>query len=363
MSATPSPLRYVVGLDVAKADVQACLSRLDDQQRVTVKATRKFNNDANGHQALREWVGQHTKANPRPVSYVMEASGVYHEALAWYLHGDGQPLSILLPRRAKQFFQSLGHKSKTDPLDAKALAHMGCVLALPAWNPPSPTLAQLRKRTRQYEALQHTRTRIANQLHAQQHTHQPDKLLVTQLKALLRLIDKQLLQMTKAIEVLVKADGTLAAKFAHLTSIKGVGLLTAAVLVAETDGFALMENHRQLTSYAGYDVVETQSGQHRGRTRISKQGNSRLRRAMFMPAFCVVSQNVGAFVGLYERVLARNGCKMKAYVAVQRKLLTVLMALWKTNAPFDEHYQNKVAPTSGATQDEAAQDVLLLLEA
>ena len=98
-------------------------------------------------------------------------------------------------------------------------------------------------------------------------------------------------------------------KVAQICTIKGVGLLTVANLITETNEFALFDNQRQLVSYSGYDVVENQSGKRAGRTRISKRGNSRIRRALHMSALQVVRYDQKPFVGLYKRVFERTKIK------------------------------------------------------
>ncbi|MXV53215.1 transposase [Pedobacter sp. HMF7647] len=127
----------------------------------------------------------------------------------------------------------------------------------------------------------------------------------------------------------------MAEKVRKICTIKGVGLLTAATILAETNGFALFGNARQLVSFAGLDVEENQSGKHIGNTRITKKGNSHIRRILYMPAFVTVTHQVKPFMDLYQRTLSKHGIKMKSYVAVQKKLLVVIYALWKKNEAFD----------------------------
>src|SRR5690606_19570788 len=112
-------------------------------------------------------------------------------------------------------------------------------------------------------------------------------------------------------------------------------------IVAETGGFELFENQKQLVSYSGYDVIENQSGQRVGRTRISKQGNTHIRRILHFAAFNMVRYEVGSFHQLYQRVYDRTKIKMKAYVAVQRKLLCLIYALWRNDSVFDAGYITK----------------------
>jgi transposase len=145
----------------------------------------------------------------------------------------------------------------------------------------------------------------------------------------------------EAISETVKQNEVLKQKVELLCSIKGVGELTAATIIAETNGFALFENQKQLESYSGYDVIENQSGDHVGKTKISKKGNSHIRRILHMASLNVVTYNVKPFVNLYERVYPKTNIKMKGYVAVQRKLLVILYTLYKKNQKFDPNYLEK----------------------
>lgn len=117
-------LRYCVGLDISKDTLQVCLSVIDASGRVTVKATTKVVNKPTGFTALRNWAVRHRKLD-LPLTYLMESTGVYHEAVAWHLHQHDQQVSILLPNKAKHYLKSLGYKSKNDKIDAQGLSRMG----------------------------------------------------------------------------------------------------------------------------------------------------------------------------------------------------------------------------------------------
>ena len=119
------------------------------------------------------------------------------------------------------------------------------------------------------------------------------------------------------------------------------GIHTVATILAETNGFLLFKNAGQLISYAGYDVVQNESGTHIGKTRISKKGNSRIRRALHLPALNVVRYEVAPFMQLFNRTLDKHHIKMKSYVAVQKKLLVIIYALWKKQQAFYDKCINK----------------------
>lgn len=354
-------LKYALGVDVSKDEHQVCLSVIDDQQRVTIKASRKFANTLKGFQQLESWLQKQRKLE-LPLVILLEATGVYHEQLAWFLHQKAYALSIILPNKAKAYLKAIGLKSKNDSIDAAGLARMGAEQRLPLWQPCSEQLAKLKMLSRHYESLQHTKTGLNNQLHALEHAYQPEKTVISSLQRLLKEIDRQLERTEKRIETLLKKDAALQEKVEQITtSIKGLGIKTVVTIIAETDGFSTIQNQRQLTSYAGYDVVENQSGKRVGKTKISKKGNSHIRRAMHMPALNMVRYEVKPFAGLYERIYARTGIKMKAYTAIQRKLLMLIYTLWKKNQAYQEDfYTDKTVVITSATNASSNDEPKLL---
>jgi transposase len=119
-----------------------------------------------------------------------------------------------------------------------------------------------------------------------------------------------------------------------LTSIPGIGLTTAIVVVAETNGFILVENERQLASYAGPDVVQRQSGLSAHATRISRRGNVRLRTALYLPAVSSLRYNPQQ-IAFYARLRARQPNGKPGVIAVMRKLLVLCYSLWKNDCAYD----------------------------
>jgi transposase len=337
--------RQSVGLDVSSREFKAAFDVMDSQQQVKIKATHSFENASGGFKELDRWVQKHSDPTA-PITFTMEATGVYYENLAWHLHQKGHTVSVVLPNKARKYMQSLGIKSKNDTIDAKGLALMGAQQQLKPWKPVSEQLLQLRHLTRHLESLQRLSTVFGNQHHALEHSRVGSKLVNKHLRQSKKTIERQVDEVKAAIISLVEKDEQLRPRIKNICKIKGVSVLTVAVIVAETNGFATFENQRQLVSYAGYDVVENQSGKHVGKTRISKKGNSHIRRALHMPALNVVRYERHPFVDLYNRVFERSKIKMKGYVAVQKNLLTIIYALWKKNEAFDENYRSK-QDTSG----------------
>lgn len=331
-------LRYSLGLDVDKVGFKACLKSQEENTRGVVRGSKSFSNNAEGFQELCKWIIKHRKSQTSEIKIVMEATGVYHEHLAWYLYQQDYRVSIILPLRAKRYIQSLGIKSKNDEIDAQGLADMGLQQDLELWQPCSKHILILRSLTRQLEMLMESRTVFINQLESFTHQTHCDKMVIKSLKSLIKTIEKDIDKLKKRIMQFVNEDAELSKKYKLVEPMKGLAMITFATLVAETGGFELFESQAQLVSYAGYDVVENKSGSRVGKTRISKKGNTHIRRIMFMAAFNVVRYKVSPFYQIFERVYEKTKVKMKAYVAVQRKLLCIIYALWKNDSIFDPEY-------------------------
>ncbi|MDJ1473862.1 transposase, partial [Xanthocytophaga flava] len=185
---------------------------------------------------------------------------------------------VILANKARAYLKSMGYKSKNDKLDAKGLAQMCAEKTLPCWKPVSKAIYHLRSLTRLHEDLQIQKTALTNRLHALQASMYELKQASKSLRMVLKSITAQLQSLEEQIRQVIEKDPQLAKKYSCVNSIKGIGLMTFAVIVAETDGFALIENQAQLCSYAGYDVIENQSGKRVGMGRISKKGNAHIRR-------------------------------------------------------------------------------------
>lgn len=328
-------LKYSVGLDVSSKKIDGCFSVIDTMQKVTIKSTIVISNNSNGFKLLENWIIKHLKETSIPLVICMEATGVYYESCALYLFKKNYKVSVVLPNKAKKYLQAIGLKSKNDSIDAKGLAQMGAEQALKLWQPLGEYFYELRQYTRQYQNIQEQKTIFNNQLHSLKHGMYSNKTIVKQLEKCIKLFDEQLNELEKRIQEHINSNSEIKQKAINICKIKGIATLSLATVLAETNGFELFESVKQLVSYAGFDVIENQSGNRVGRTKISKKGNSRIRRILFMPAFTVVSCKQKPFLDLYNRTYERHGIKMKSYVAVQKKLLVIIYSLYKNNQEYN----------------------------
>lgn len=329
-------LKYGIGIDVSMDKFDACVSIIDLEQRVTIKAQSSFANNLKGFDAFYTWSVKIMKL-PLPVVFLMEATGIYYEQLAWYLHIKKASVSIVLPNKAKKYKEALGLKSKTDRIDAQGLARMTCEQQCSLWKPLSDNLYLLRLVTRQIQSITEQTTALSNQLHALQYGMLRDKSVEKMYETQLTLLQKHKKELQLKVESIISSDKLLKQKFEKICKIKGLGVQSLAVIVAETNGFVSFENAAQLVSYSGYDVVANESGKRIGKTKISKQGNSRIRRSLHFPAFNMIKYEVGSFKNLYDRIYERTKIKMKGYTAVQKKLLVIVYTLWKKDQEFNNN--------------------------
>ena len=329
--------KYSVGCDISKDTFNVCILEVDQEMESKVKASHKFNNETKGFKEFESWVKKH-KRHDVQTGFYMEATGVYYENLAWYLFEQEYNVYVLLPYKTKYYLKSIAIKSKNDKIDAQGLAHMGAQQKHNPWRPHSKSIYTLRSLTRQHENVTKLKTGLENQLHAIEYSAVRNAIVKKQLKATIRLLEKQLDELADEISNLIDTDEKLNQKYSHIDPLRGISKLSWATIIAETSGFETFENQRQLVSYAGYDVVENQAGKHVGKTKISKKGNSRIRRILYMPSLVSVRLKEPVLYNLYQRVYNRTGIKMKGYVAVQKKLLVLIYHIWKNDKAFQSDY-------------------------
>jgi transposase len=333
-------VKQVAGIDVAQKELVVSLGRMNGLIEFEIYAFKTFVNKPSGFTALGVWIKKHTDQQIK-VSFVMEATGVYHERLAYYLSDQGHQVSIVLPNKISNYAKTLDVKTVTDKTASQAICQFGLEKKLEVWQKPKKIFRDLKQLTRERDQLVAERTVTKNQLHAEQAEAFPNERSLIRLKQRLQLFNSQEKEIRYDITEIVKKDKELVEKIENITSLPGVGKLTAVITIAETNGFELIKNSSQITSYSGLDVKEKLSGTSvKGKPKISKRGNRHLRKAMYMPALTAI-RNDERFKAIFVRLVSKHGIKMKAAVAVQRKLLELIYTLWKTDTRYDKAYLQK----------------------
>jgi transposase len=331
-----SLFKQCVGIDISKSKFTACVCQYYISGNQQLSDVRDFDNNKTGFNQFVKWSRLHLSKEIPPL-YLMEATGVYYEQLAYHLHRIHLPVTVVLPNKAKHYALSLNIKTKNDAMDAQMLAKMGCMQKLHIWTPPSPIYRSLRSLTRFSSSLIKQRTVLRNHLEALNSSENPLPSIIKVHTKWIKDIDKALEDNTREIRMLIEKDNELSEKIKKLETIKGVGFATIVVILAETQGFELITSRKQLASYAGLDVVERLSGSSiYGKTRISKKGNSHIRSALYFPAI-VASRYNKPLREDYNRIIGKNlECKKIGITALQRKLLLLIYTLWKNNDTYKE---------------------------
>jgi transposase len=325
-------IKQNVGIDIAKDDFKVNFSVITPNFDVVVKGSKTIKNNQQGFEELVSWVSSKFIKNI-DLHFTMEATGIYYESLAYFLQERSYPVHVVLPNQAKKYGQSLGIESKTDKIDAKTLARMGLERKLRNWEPLSPHFQMLKRLTRERDALIEERTMALNQLHAYENEGQVIRATVRRSHEHIDLLNKLIKEIEQDIENVIEEDKPLKERLSYVLSIKGVGLITAVTVIAETNGFATVNSIKQLTSYAGLDVKIRESGKWKGKSKISKKGNRYIRKALYFPTFSKI-QHDELTNKKYQKLKEKKGIPMVAAVAQQRKLLGLIYTLWKKQEMF-----------------------------
>ena len=331
-------IKQVVGVDVSKDTLSVCYGTADLQQNQEITEPVTFTNNPNGFQELMSFAKKKRRQLKAPFYFVMEATGIYYENLAYFLNEKHQKVIVLLPNKAKNYSKTLSIKSKTDPLDARMLTQFGLERQMQLWSVPSPLMKAIKTLTREYQSKKDLAAKIKNQMHAEEYSHKPLKESLKRNRAILFFIEKQLMEIELQIKELVIQDDDLNDRINKVDKIEGVGFMTIVSIISETNGFALIENAKQLASYAGLDVVYNESGIKRHKTTISKKGNKHLRKAIYMPAISACKYNP-KLKALYSRIVSKRGIKKIALIAVARKLLLLIYTIFTKNVEYIPDYK------------------------
>ena len=323
-----------MGIDVSKDSFEVCIKQLKDE-RAVIKATRSFQNDYPGFEKLLSWTLSKV-SNP---IFVMETTGVYHEDLTHFLYESDQKVSVVLANKMKHFAKSLNMKTKTDKADAQMIAQYGLERPLDWWKPMMPQMKSLRDLSRERLSLKKDLVRCKCQIHGLKHAHSTLSVVLQVKEQQISFLESNIQIIENEIIRLTNEDKEFSRRVKNIETIKGLRLLTIVTVLCETNGFAQFNNIRQVVSYAGLDIAERQSGLFKGKTRISKKGNARIRECLYMPALSATSYNE-PIKALYQRVVERNPTiKRKGVVAGMRKLLILIFVLWKKNEAYNDQYQ------------------------
>ncbi|MGH3054019.1 MAG: IS110 family transposase [Gaiellaceae bacterium] len=319
--------RVYCGVDVSAATLTAATPR----ENGAGFEQREFANSAAGHKQLMAWLGK----GQCPVRVTLEATGVYSLDLALALEeAEGFEVEVLNPKKASDFAKSLG-RSKTDTIAAVALAEYSQRMKFVAWRRPSRNVLELRALGRHMATLTEEHTRLRNRLHAAEASRTAPRCVRQDLKRTLAGIDKRLLRLRREARSMIDTEPETKRKLLLLIAMPGIAEISAVQILAELAGLDEDMTVRQWVAHSGLDPAHETSGTsvHKP-SRISRQGNRYLRKALYMPALSAArfDPHLKTF---YLELLARHKTKLQALTAVARKMLHAIYGIFKTDTPYD----------------------------
>lgn len=312
-----------VGIDVSKKTVD--VAALSDSGKLKTKA--RLVNTATGHLELEAWLIKHAE----PDSWVvMEATSVYHEALAEFLHSKGYRVCIMNPAVINAFGKDELRRVKTDKSDAKLIAcyAQSKHTRLRAWVPEPLPRRRLRALVRRLDDLNQLRQMEENRLDV------ADASVLGSIRSVISHLDHEITETKKAIKDQIDDDPDLRHSRDLIVTIDGVGETTAAMLLGEVGDPLKYKSARALVAFAGLNPLVNQSGEWTGPTPISKTGSARIRSGLFMPGMVSIRWNP-AVKALADRMRAKGKAPKQIICAAMRKLLHIVYGVLKSDKPFD----------------------------
>lgn len=308
----------ILGIDVAKKKLDACLIMNGKM------LAKKFANDPKGVRLLEGWL---RSMKIERAHVCLEATGTYSEMAAEFLHEHGHRVSVVNPSRIEAFARSELKRNKTDTADARTIAEFCLQKELDDWHPLPPEIKQLQALSRRVEVLEKMLLAERNRLESSAGT------VVTSVKRVITDLEEEIDKVQRLIKDHINNNPDLKQQSDLLQTIPGIGEKTASLLLGEIE-FRAFSSARAVAAHAGVTPRRDQSGTTLNRTRLSKIGNGRIRKALYFPAIVALQYNT--VISDFARRLRQNGKRpMQVVGAAMRKLIHIAYGVIKNNRPFD----------------------------
>lgn len=325
----------LIGIDVSKDKLDICWLR--DPQNLKVK-TRVFGNTDSDIRKLKDWLVSQTREEPETVRVMMEATGIYHESLAYALHESGFQVYVVNPQHVHSYAKSFGKRSKNDRKDSVILArflsdrHQEQAL----WQPEPSDVRHLKAMLARLNALDTDIQREQNRLEKaviQKASERVESSIRTMIEALQH--ERQKLEQ----DIDDHIDGTPSLKDDRqlLESIPGIGRVLSVELMA-TMRSRDFESAGQVAAFLGLVPIMRQSGSSVDeRPRMSKGGSGRIRAKLYMGSVVAIQHNP-MIQRQFARLVGRGKSKMSALGAAMRKLVQIAYGVLKHQTRYDPQW-------------------------
>lgn len=318
-----------IGIDVSKDKIDCAWLRDIETRKVKTKVLK---NKGEGFKSLIEWAEKNTKHPIDEIHFVMEATGIYHEALAYALHGAGAVVSIVNPAYIHNYGKSQGSRIKTDKKDSITIAHYGATHKRSPWQPEPDEIRQLKALLSRHEAIEKDIRRESNRLEKAEITLASVE-VIDSIKTMIKELSKEKERIRKLIDDHIDQNPQLKNDRELLESIPAVGSVISQYMLALIYS-RHFETAKQCSAFIGLNPVVHESGTSvRGRSRLSKVGNAKIRAKLYMAAVVAIQHNPD-IKQQYDRLLKNGKSKMEALCAAMRKLVQICFGVLKHQTPY-----------------------------
>ncbi|SPX60518.1 IS110 family transposase [Legionella feeleii] len=311
-----------VGVDIAKDKFDSSLC-INNRHKHAV-----FSNTNQGHNEFLKYLNQ-SAVSPW---VCMEATGHYSEELADFLVRKGIRVSVINPFQIKSFARASLARNKNDRIDAKLIAQFSQRMEPRLYQPTPTEQKEMKELTKVLDMLKAQVTQLTNQLHSIRGATAQKSL-----KKMIQKLGQEIECIQKKIDELINNNQRLKEKLDLLMSIKGIGKLTAYYILARMPDIHSFQTAKQFAAYIGITPKQHQSGSFTGKTTLSRLGDSRLRKALYMAA--LVAKRYNKALHCFVNRLRIKGKTPKTIIcAVMRKLAHIIFGVLKNNKPFNENW-------------------------
>jgi transposase len=313
---------HVFGVDVSKKTVD--ITHVINQQFTH----RQFTNDEAGMEQLMDWLKE-LKLDFDTTLFCMEATGLYCFPLTRFLAAHS--IDIWIEHAAQIKKATALTRGKNDKVDSQRIAVYATknLDRLRLWKPMNTTLEKIRHMASLRDRLVETKKKLVTPIQEFEDmgNHSMAKLLTKTIKSSLTAIDKDLKNIESKIIDIVNEDDNLKLLFKLITSVVGIGFVTATNLLIHTNGFTMMKDARKLACYCGVAPFEYSSGSSvREKTKVHYMANKKLKCNLHMASLTAVKLDAD-LKAYYERKVAEGKNKMSVLNAVKNKLLARVVAV------------------------------------
>lgn len=317
------------GIDVSSETLDICYQTPDGN-----KAHLQVKNNKTGFaQILKNCNGNY--------HFVMEATGVYHLALVFFLYEKKVTFSVVNALQIKRFIQMHLERNKSDKKDAKRICEYGIERTLELYEMPDTAYFECRSLNNAIQDLTKEITKFTNRIHSLKKAPYDNKIIIKTFTEIKEKLKKEKEKLEQKLEQKLKEWQPELVQ--QVQSVKGIGKKVAAEIIIYTKAFKGMETYKQLISYAGLSPVEYSSGSSiKGRTKICKQGGKQLRHILYMGALNA-KENNAACKALFDRLVANGKNKKAAVIAVCNKLLKQVFGCVKNKMLYQDNYLKNIA--------------------